>query len=104
MTSHAIGAMETYHPGELPKTDSFASADGPVRITALKQAEDGNGVIVRLWNPLPEKVHFNVNVGYLGVSFQGELGSYKIGSYRITSEHKVVPVNLMEEDKDNDKI
>ena len=96
--------LETYHPGELPKTDSFASADKPVRITALKQAEDGNGVIVRLWNPLPEKVHFNVNVGYLGVSFQGELGSYKIGSYRITSEHKVVPVNLMEEDKDNDKI
>ncbi|MBO4888874.1 MAG: alpha-mannosidase [Firmicutes bacterium] len=92
--------FETYHPGKLPKKDSFASVSGPVRITALKQAEDGKGIIIRLWNPLPKTVPFETNIHYLDVSFQGELDGYRFAGYRITADRQVIPVDLMEEKKD----
>ena len=96
--------FETYHPGELPKKDSFASVGGPVRITALKQAEDGNGIIVRLWNPQPEKVSFEAKIHYLDVSFGGELDGYKFAGYRITADRQVIPVDLMEMEKKDGEI
>ena len=38
------------HPGNLGKTISMASTDNPaIRIKALKQAEDGDGIIVRVY-------------------------------------------------------
>ena len=88
--------FETYHKGELPKADSFASVSGPVRITALKQAEDGNGVIVRLWNPVPEKAAYTAEISFLGTEIEGELSGYRIASFRVDEQGEVTPVDLAE--------
>ncbi len=42
--------VETYHQGSLPQEDSFISIDQPnVILSSMKHAEDGDGVIVRLY-------------------------------------------------------
>lgn len=54
-----LSAIFTEHPRPrpLPPVGSFLSIDPPtVRLVALKRAEDGNGLIVRLWNPETEEV------------------------------------------------
>ncbi|MDN4524082.1 alpha-mannosidase [Fictibacillus fluitans] len=42
--------VETYHQGRLPATHSFLSVDAPnVIVTALKKSEDGEGIVLRLY-------------------------------------------------------
>ena len=70
----------------------------------MKQAEDGNGMIVRLWNPRPGKVFFEADIHCLNVTFKGELGGYQFAGYRITEDKRVIRVNLMEEEREDGKI
>jgi alpha-mannosidase len=45
-----VAVIEANHPGSLPQERSFASIDGQSTVlTALKQAEDGNGLIARAY-------------------------------------------------------
>ncbi len=39
------------NPGGLPATGSFLRTDARLVVSALKKAEDDDGVVVRLWNP-----------------------------------------------------
>lgn len=63
-----LGSIFTAQPRErtLPFADSFARVSpAHVNLQALKLAEDGNGYIVRLWNPSPEaqRARVELNLG-----------------------------------------
>lgn len=48
LNQRPVVQVETYHPGPLPPTDSYLHVEGDgVIVSALKRAEDGDGVIVR---------------------------------------------------------
>jgi alpha-mannosidase/mannosylglycerate hydrolase len=44
------------HPGPLPPEGSLLVVDGPAVLSAVKTAEDGRGLIVRLFNPHPRAI------------------------------------------------
>ncbi|MFA6112097.1 MAG: glycoside hydrolase family 38 C-terminal domain-containing protein, partial [Candidatus Latescibacterota bacterium] len=61
----SLSAIFTEHPRPRPLSPvgSFLSVDPPtVRLVALKRAEDGNGLIVRLWNPDTEEIQARLAV------------------------------------------
>ena len=45
-----IGCTSRFHDGELPLSASFLQVTEGIRVQAVKQAQDGNGMIVRLQN------------------------------------------------------
>ena len=48
--------------GDLPLENSLISIDNKnVHVTAVKQAEDGNGIIVRYYNPTSENQAVTIN-------------------------------------------
>ena len=90
--------------GVLPDTASFitTNAQNEVYVSAIKQAEDGNGMIVRLWNATDKKLNVKVdtilpvkavtrikmdetfigNTNYAGGSFSFDMGAHKIETFR----------------------
>ncbi len=53
----------------LPPSRGFLSLTGdPVVLLTCKRAEDGDGWVVRLWNPSPNAVKARVEIGFTGVS------------------------------------
>jgi alpha-mannosidase/mannosylglycerate hydrolase len=52
------------HAGPLPSEGSLLQVDGPVVLSALKSAEDGRAVIVRLFNPRSEPVQATIAPGF----------------------------------------
>lgn len=73
---------ETYHEGALPESGGFFSADAPnLTMTALKFAEDGDGIVIRLSETGGQPVSADVTV--LGVTFRVRCAAFDICTYRI---------------------
>ncbi len=63
-----FGTIYTRDPGprSLPPTGGFLFLDNPaIRLVALKRAEDGNGLIVRLWNPGRQQAQARIALPHL---------------------------------------
>ena len=55
------------HPGSLPTDKSFISVgdkDGLVRVTGIKRAEDGNGLILRMYNGGEKSARATITTGF----------------------------------------
>lgn len=88
---------EYVHPGTLPPQHSFLSvspADTLV-VTAFKQAEDGDGVVLRLYEPHGRPASATVTAA--GATFPVQASPNQIKSYRITAPGAVKAVNFLEE-------
>jgi alpha-mannosidase len=87
---------EYVHVGSLPKTHSFAhlEPEDAVNIAALKIAEDGEDIIVRLHNPrhIPARATLHVLEHTLEVALEG----FQIKTYRLNNGGASV-VNALEE-------
>ena len=66
----------------LPQLISLS--DSRIRISALKLAEDGNGYILRLYNPHNETISTEVLMPSLNIKSCVELKHHKVVTYRIT--------------------
>jgi len=90
---------EYAHPGELPKAASFVTVDPPdqVVVTALKQAEEGEDLILRLYEPAGRPARARVSIPLAQAAFAVEAGPYQIKSYRISRTGEVREVNILEE-------
>lgn len=98
--AHPLAMLaETYHGGELPERGSFAHVEGDgIRLTALKQAEDGDGYIVRLWESRGKPASGQVALDFLNAAFPVKMGPYQIASFRVRPNGEVIPVDLTEEE------
>ena len=79
--------------GEVPAVPLTLTGD-TVQMAALKRAEDGNGYIVRLFNPAP--VPAAVTLTAEGHSCEVSFGKFEIVSLRLTADG-FIPCNLIEE-------
>lgn len=71
--------------------------DKVVQIAAMKQAEDGKGLIVRLFEPTGRRRKTNLVVPWANMKHAVTLGGFEIKTLRIdTRKGKVVEVDLME--------
>lgn len=85
---------ETYHKGTLPQAASHWACDAEnVTLLAWKQAEDGDGTIVRLCET--EGMHTQCTARLMGRELSLTLSPYQIRTLRI-EKNEVVPCNFLE--------
>jgi len=85
------------HPGRLGTSISLArTAPRNVLIEVIKQAEDGNGIIVRLYETHGRDTQATLELPLLGVSHAFPIGHNEIKTFRITGT-SVTETNLLED-------
>ena len=81
------GISETYHQGPLPTVFTGISIDAEnVVVTAFKPAEDGNGLILRLFETAGRGTTTRILIPYLGRTWTVDLGACAIMTYRIPED------------------
>jgi alpha-mannosidase len=70
-----------------------------VVMTAVKQAEDGDDLIVRLYEPAGRQAKATVKLPLIGAEFAVEAAPHQVKSYRVSRDGKTVrEVNFLEEE------
>ena len=94
-----IALFETYHPGSLPQSASFAQvAAENVLLTAMKAAEDGSGdVILRLTETAGSETDTIVSLSFLESSAKLHFTPFEIKSVRVPKDGgSWVETNMLE--------
>ncbi|AZN41427.1 alpha-mannosidase [Paenibacillus albus] len=94
-----IGVWETYHEGPLPQLmEGIQIGADQVVATAFKQAEDGDGWIVRCYETSGAPVETEIVVPLLGRTWRASFGKCEIKTFFIPSHSSepVQEVNLIE--------
>ncbi len=88
---------EYVHPGTLPPSQSFLTVTPPgaVVVTALKQAEQSDDLVLRLYEPHGRAAQAEVSL--LGVRFAVEVRPQEIKSFRVSRSGRVTEVNMLED-------
>ncbi|HYF77680.1 MAG TPA: glycoside hydrolase family 38 C-terminal domain-containing protein, partial [Symbiobacteriaceae bacterium] len=89
---------EYAHEGTLPKEQSFLTVtpSDAVIVTAVKQAEESDDLVVRLYEPHGRAASAEVNVA--GVKFPVTAGAHQVKTYRVgRADGSVKEVNFLEE-------
>lgn len=82
--------QETHHDGVLPQTYSALSVDcDNIVVTAVKPAEDGNGVIMRIVETDGRETQATVDFGAMNVKFTMQWKSQEIKTVRIYRDGKI---------------
>ncbi|HOP11681.1 MAG TPA: glycoside hydrolase family 38 C-terminal domain-containing protein [Oscillospiraceae bacterium] len=96
--SPAVHVMETYHKGTLPQTLGGVEIDNEnVILSSLKQAEEEDGVIVRLYECNGKGGDACVKLPWLGAEIKASFSPCEIKSFKIKTDGKIDEVNLIEE-------
>ena len=79
--------------GSLPKENSLWSLENKnLHVTAIKQAADGKGTIVRLYNPTEENQTFSFGANCKSVAINNMAEEFKAAASR---ENTVAPKKIM---------
>ena len=74
------------HGGGTRPVPGLSLSDDVVQLTALKQAEDGNGFVIRLFEPTGLARQTTLSVPSHGLSVEVELGGFEIRTLRLDTE------------------
>ncbi|MEN6453464.1 MAG: glycoside hydrolase family 38 C-terminal domain-containing protein [Prolixibacteraceae bacterium] len=87
------------HGGSLPKSGSFLSVDTPsVIVSAVKQSEEGNDVIIRCVEAAGKSALATLDLGFAGRKWKGKFSPFEIRSLRIAKKSgEIKEVDLLEE-------
>jgi alpha-mannosidase len=96
-----VALLATFHPnGDLPQSASFIDVDPPnVLVTALKQAEDASGLILRAWESTGASSHVRLSLPPFNRSLAVGFGPFELKTFLIPSDPSlpIREVNLLEE-------
>jgi alpha-mannosidase len=95
-----IAMAGTFHPeGQLPQSQSFLSVEpASVTATVLKQAEEGDDLIVRAYASARAAAEATISLPAWGRSFSAAFGPAEIKTFRVPRDlaRPVVEVNMLE--------
>jgi len=99
LVSPALVVYQGIHPGTLPQSNSFLSVDAPdVAVSAIKLAEDGDALIVRLYETAGWEATATLDLHFANVRWRGKLHPFEIKTLRIDPHSlKVEEVNILEQ-------
>lgn len=85
-----IPVIETYHEGDLPQTGSYLVVEGAdsasVVISAIKQAEDGGGIILRCVETAGRPANVKIVYRPLNRTIEAAFGPCEIKTFRVPLE------------------
>jgi alpha-mannosidase len=96
-----VALIATFHDGPLPQRGSFLEVSSKsVVASMLKEAEDGDALIMRLYETQKTAAEATLTLPTLGRSFTASFGPCEIKTFRIprAAEQEVTEVNLLEWD------
>ncbi|HEX8774153.1 MAG TPA: glycoside hydrolase family 38 C-terminal domain-containing protein [Pyrinomonadaceae bacterium] len=101
MQTPAEYVMESAHEGTEPRERSFFRiAPGTVTLTALKRAEAGDGIVLRLQERAGRATEYTVESPVLGLAHRGSIKPWEIKTLAVTGgkgkRQEVKEVNLLE--------
>jgi alpha-mannosidase len=94
-----IAIMETYHEGPLPEKDSYLSVDPDnVIVEVLKQAEDGDGLILRCREISKRTTRASIQLSRPAREIEADFAPCEIKTFRVPKDENlpVVETNLLE--------
>ena len=87
LTAPAVSVNETYHKGPLPLEYSGIELCGDgIVLSALKAAEDGQGLILRAWESRGERVPACIKLSFADIEIRREFGPYEVCTFRIDGD------------------
>jgi alpha-mannosidase len=89
----------TFHAGPLPSSASFAAVEPEnVVISVIKQAEDGQDLIVRVYETAGRATAARIHLAAWGRDFEAQFGACEIKTWRIPqqADKPVVETNMIE--------
>ncbi len=98
-SAQPVAIYQGIHGGSLPKSGSFLSVDTPsVIVSAVKQSEEGDDVIIRCVEVAGKSVLATLDLGFAGRKWKGRFSPFEIKSLRITKKSgEIKEVDLLEE-------
>jgi alpha-mannosidase len=95
-----VALFATFHPnGILPASDSFIDVEPVnVMVTVLKQAEDGDGVVLRAFETSGAVAHASIRLLKLGRVIEADFGANEIKTFLIPRDpaNSILETNLLE--------
>ena len=99
MNQPPFPVYETFHKGDLPLAASYARVEGEdVLLNVIKEAEEGEGLVVRAVETSGRGAHARVELPFAGAALEADLGPFEIKSFRVAPDGGVNEVNLLEHD------
>ncbi len=94
-------ALSFFPPGFGKKPKTFITlSDDVVQVSAVKQAQEGKGLIVRLFEPTGKARTTTLSLPFAGMSFDVSLGAFEIKTLRIDpSSGSITETDLLERAK-----
>lgn len=99
LNQRPVAALESFHRGPLPQQDSFLSAEpANVVVSAFKQAEDGEDLIVRCFEAHKVATRATIRLPRWGRTIEAAFGPCEIKTFRIPADPELpaVETNLLE--------
>jgi len=98
LMSPALTVYQGIHRGTRPLSDSFLSVDVPnVVVTTIKQAEDGEDLIVRMYETAGRETTANLDLKFAKTHWTGKLHPFEIKTLRIKAKTPAITeVNILE--------
>ena len=95
-----VALFATFHPGGiLSQSDSFLSVEPEnVMVTVLKQAEDGDGIVLRAFETVGGVAHASIRLPKLGRVIEADFGPNEIKTFLIPHDagKVIIETNLLE--------
>ncbi len=94
-----VALVTTFHAGPLPPVNSFAALEEEnVLISVIKQAEDGQGLIVRAYETAGRATLAHVHLPGWGRDFEAQFGACEIKTFRVPQDTNkpIVETDLIE--------
>ncbi len=96
----AFAMFATFHSdGTLPQSDSFIAVEPEsVMVTVLKQAEDGDGLVLRAFETSGAAIRASIRLPKLGRVIEADFGANEIKTFLIPryAAREVIETNLLE--------
>jgi alpha-mannosidase len=99
LNQEPVALISTFHEGTLPQSASYVEVESSsVLASVLKQAEEGNALILRLYETSKNNARAKITLPFLKRSFEAEFAPCEIKTFRIPLDGilPVSEVNLLE--------
>ena len=91
--------IETFHKGNLPMKQSFLEVDAKeILVSAMKEAEDGDGIIVRAYETMRHDTACTIKLPFLERVIKTQFSPCEIKTFKIPYDKsaEVIEVNMLE--------